>query len=191
MDLYLAQEMGEVTLENFGLKIPFVISDKIWMLGYCQFHPVESRPIRIGLQKRFVINNCPSIVMDTILHECGHALVGVRQEPHDEIWKSKYLSIGGIGVEITDRILIGEYRFWSAKCWWCGRLNKVDKSINPDDSSVCGSCQSKIPVESWSEVAERDSVCDTPIGEFDISEITPTGRRLLEGALKHNKTKNL
>ncbi len=47
----------------------------------------------IQLSRYFIENNPPDVVLDTILHEIAHALVG-EGHGHDDVWKRKAAEIG-------------------------------------------------------------------------------------------------
>ena len=50
---------------------------------------------------------------DTVLHECAHAVVGVR-EGHGEVWKKFFCKIGGTGERCGERMDV-DYK-WTLKC---------------------------------------------------------------------------
>jgi predicted SprT family Zn-dependent metalloprotease len=57
-------------------------------------YPSRGRPGRIELSKHYVLRNPEHEVLDTILHEIAHALVGPGHG-HDEVWKAKCVEVGG------------------------------------------------------------------------------------------------
>lgn len=61
-------------------------------LGFC-FHPKRKQRGRIELSRHYVFLNTPSFVLDTILHEVAHALVGPGHG-HDVVWQSKAIELG-------------------------------------------------------------------------------------------------
>jgi predicted SprT family Zn-dependent metalloprotease len=60
--------------------------------GIC-YHPTSSRPGRIELSIHFCENNSESEILDIILHEIAHAIVG-HENGHNKVWKNKCLEIG-------------------------------------------------------------------------------------------------
>jgi len=51
---------------------------------------------RILLSKNFCKYNKEGIIIDVILHEIAHALVGY-ENGHNKVWKKKFIEIGGSG----------------------------------------------------------------------------------------------
>lgn len=54
----------------------------------------------ISLSYEYVRLNPESVVRNTILHEIAHALVG-SGNGHNEVWRQKFISIGGNGQRCT------------------------------------------------------------------------------------------
>lgn len=114
--------------------------------GVCR-HPHGSRPGLIGLSVHYCERNSEADILDIILHEIAHALVGPRHG-HDEVWKAKCREIGARPERCYDstRIDMPKGR-WQAKCpncgqefhrhrrpraltgWWCKRCGKQKGSI--------------------------------------------------------------
>lgn len=97
MELLHAREIAIELMEKYGL------IDKGWKFrwdnakrrfGICIYSKFDSgRGGIIGLSQYLVDLNNEENVVDTILHEIAHALVG-RGHGHDAIWKAKAIEIG-------------------------------------------------------------------------------------------------
>lgn len=194
MDLDLAREMADTAIQNFGLNIPCVIVDKIPMLGFCKFDDSVTVPVRIGLQKRFVELNTPYLIMDTVLHEIAHALIGVpdRENHHNAEWNSRYLSIGGIGVENAEKLLVRPGISWTAICRNCGTINADDLGDFDFDNFMvcCVRCDSELERADWTRgksAGESYRVCDLQISHSSPATMptSASGRRLLELAAQY------
>lgn len=68
-------------------------------LGACHHH---EKTISLSLN---LLNLPESEILETILHEIAHALVGPRAG-HGPLWKQKALSIGCNGMRVSDRDMI-------------------------------------------------------------------------------------
>jgi predicted SprT family Zn-dependent metalloprotease len=82
-------------------------------MGLCLYH---IRTIEVSVY--LVLNNPDEEVVDTILHEIAHALVG-PEHGHDAIWKRKCLDIGARPIRCGDADMpLGR---WRASCGQCGK----------------------------------------------------------------------
>ena len=97
-------------------------------LGYCNW----GKKI-IGLSIFHVTGSPENAVMDTILHEIAHALVGPSSNPHGPAWKRKALEIGcnaeRCGVMNAPKKYVGH----------CPSCNKEYKA-NRRTVFACGNC---------------------------------------------------
>lgn len=66
-----------------------VITDNRSRLGYCHWGKKT-----IGLSIYHVTGSTDNSIMNTILHEIAHALVGPSSDPHGPAWRRKALEIG-------------------------------------------------------------------------------------------------
>jgi predicted SprT family Zn-dependent metalloprotease len=74
---------------------------------------------RIELSVYFVERNDHAEILDTILHEIAHALVG-SEHGHDEVWKRKCLEIGARPERCSDAEM--PEGKWRASCQGCGNV---------------------------------------------------------------------
>jgi predicted SprT family Zn-dependent metalloprotease len=75
---------------------------------------------RIELSEHYVHRNTREHVIDTILHEIAHALVGT-QHGHDDIWKAMCLRIGASPASCSTTAVMPE-GYWQAKCPGCATI---------------------------------------------------------------------
>ncbi len=87
--------------------------------GVCRY-PVRGRPGRIELSKHYVLRNPEHEVLDTILHEIAHALVG-HGHGHDEVWKAKCVEVGARPERCYGEEVEMPRGRWRATCGGCGR----------------------------------------------------------------------
>lgn len=72
----------------------------------------------IELSAYFVSRNPTEEILDTLLHEIAHALVG-PEHGHDEVWKQKCIAIGARPLRCGDAKM--PEGSWQASCRQCGK----------------------------------------------------------------------
>jgi len=87
----LHQAVALMTAHGLGAWA-FRFNTNVRRAGVCHY-PTPSRPGRIELSVHFVERNPDDTVLDTILHEIAHALVGPRHG-HDAVWRAKCRAVG-------------------------------------------------------------------------------------------------
>lgn len=83
-------------------------------LGVCKEHCK-----RIELSRHYVLHNPAEHVVDTILHEIAHALVGTKHG-HDNVWRSMCRQLG-CAPKACDRNVQMPEGNWRAECPSCRR----------------------------------------------------------------------
>jgi len=97
MDTNRAVRLAESKLKEHGLHEWRVVLDNAKSrMGICR-HRMKT----IGLSKPVVELNKEETILDTILHEIAHAIVGARHG-HNSIWKRKAREIGSSGERCVD-----------------------------------------------------------------------------------------
>lgn len=131
-----AQALGEMLMMKHGLTDwTFGFHNKKTIGGNC--YGVKKH---IALSRHYVTNTkvTDSQIVDTILHEIAHALVG-REHGHDEVWRQKAKEIGSLG----ERCLAARFtqEQWIVYCP-CGRVHvgrhRVQKRLLKKCCQVCG-----------------------------------------------------
>lgn len=84
-------------------------------LGICKEHIKQ-----IELSEHFVTRNSDHVVLDTILHEIAHALVGT-EHGHDAVWKEMCLKLNCTPKSCDHHAQMPE-GYWSAKCPSCRKV---------------------------------------------------------------------
>jgi predicted SprT family Zn-dependent metalloprotease len=86
------QEQAVALLQRHGLKDwHFAFDDATRRAGSCQY-----RRKTITLSRHLARNASEAEILDTLLHEIAHALVGPRHN-HDAAWRAKAIEIGSSG----------------------------------------------------------------------------------------------
>lgn len=116
MDKHEAQALARKLIDDHGLPgWDFRLNRTKRQLGVCKEYLK-----RIELSEHYVLNNDQAMIVDTILHEIAHALVGVNHG-HDQIWKDMCLRIG-CNPKSCDKTVQMPEGDWRAQCGSCRRV---------------------------------------------------------------------
>ena len=92
MEVTRALALGRRLLREHGLDDWTIVADRAkTRAGVCRFGRRQ-----IGISRPMTVLHSEEEVLDTILHEIAHALVG-PQHGHDAVWRAKALEIGCSG----------------------------------------------------------------------------------------------
>src|SRR5271155_5359404 len=130
------QQVRKVTNELLARHGPhdwtFAFNRRKSALGLCLFH---LRTIELSV---YLMSGSSEEILDTILHEIAHALVGPRHG-HDAAWKRKCLEIGAKPIRCGQADMpIGR---WRASCGQCGEnfhRHRKPKKVRGWYCRVCG-----------------------------------------------------
>ena len=101
-------------------------------MGLCLFH---LRTIEVSVY--LVLKNPHEEILDTILHEIAHGLVGAGHG-HDDVWKRKCVEIGARPIRCGDADMpLGR---WQALCGQCGKSFHRHRRPKKMKGWFCGSC---------------------------------------------------
>lgn len=113
MEVTEAKEVASRLIELHGLEgWSFRFNRNKRRLGVCK---QDSK--KIELSEYYVIRNSSEHVIDTILHEIAHALVGTAHG-HDDVWKAMCLRVGCTPTSCSSTAIMPEGD-WQAKCHGC------------------------------------------------------------------------
>lgn len=115
MELSEAQEKSTNLLDVHGLLAKgwaFGFNKNKRRLGVC-----KQDDKRIELSEHYVLRNSREHVLDTVLHEIAHALVGT-EHGHDDIWKAMCSRIGATPQSCSSTANMPE-GYWQARCPGC------------------------------------------------------------------------
>jgi predicted SprT family Zn-dependent metalloprotease len=118
MELLEAKDIAQRLIDFHGLTArgwAFRFNKNKRRLGVCK---QDDR--RIELSEHYVLRNDREHIIDTILHEIAHALVGT-QHGHDDIWKAMCKRIGASPSSCSSTAVMPE-GYWQAKCPGCATV---------------------------------------------------------------------
>lgn len=125
---HLAKLMTEHGLISKGWT--FKLNNRKRSLGVCKYGP---RRIEIS---RYIISLPREEIIDTILHEIAHALVGPTHG-HNHVWKAKCREIGCKPQRCADQPMNAPAK-WKLVCTTCGYERKRHRRTKK--VRACGQC---------------------------------------------------
>lgn len=136
MELNLAVELTKEELKKYNLQDWAVrFNDRRCSFGLCSYHEKT-----IYLSKHLVELNTVERVMNTVLHEIAHAILGPGHG-HNNEWKKLCLQIGGDGIRcyteantVTPKL---EHKY-TYVCTSCGL--EIVKTYKMQRPRACGKC---------------------------------------------------
>lgn len=134
MDIRDAEKLAHDLIEIYCPEWTFRLNKNRQQLGVCKEYKH-----RIELSRHFVLRNSREAVLDTILHEIAHALVGVKHG-HDRVWKEMCVELG-CKPSACDREADMPAGEWQAQCPGCTRTfsrHRKPKHINRMYCVKCG-----------------------------------------------------
>lgn len=134
MDLNLAMSFGRELMDAYGLRDWRLCSDAaVRRFGSCNY---DAR--RITLSAPLVTLNSECEVLNCLLHEIAHGLVGPKHG-HDETWRRVARGIGCTGDRCysSERVVQPHGRY-VLLCKNCGRTS--ERVRKPSSTLACGNC---------------------------------------------------
>ena len=105
--------------------------------GCCHFHKKH-----ISLSQSFCKVAPKQEVVNTLLHEIAHALVGPGHR-HDQVWRKKAKEIGCDG-KVTHNLNFSEARYWLGCLKGCWKITRHRLNREWLQSRRCGKCGAEL-----------------------------------------------
>jgi predicted SprT family Zn-dependent metalloprotease len=135
VDKFEAVTLARKLIDDHGLPgWDFKLNKTKRQLGVCK-EPIK----RIEMSEYYVLHNRREMIVDTILHEIAHALVGVNHG-HDQVWKHMCLRLG-CNPKSCDKAVQMPEGDWRAQCPSCKRVfsrHRRPKSLRGFFCTRCG-----------------------------------------------------
>jgi predicted SprT family Zn-dependent metalloprotease len=122
----------------------FQFTRGIRTLGVCRY-----RSRTIGLSIHLVRANQPDETRQTLLHECGHALVDPGHG-HDAVWRAKCVEIGARPERCCSAELDMPKGRWLARCGGCGAAYRRHRRPKRMTGWFCRKCGRERGGLTWS-----------------------------------------
>ena len=133
MKLLEAEKVAKEKMAEHGL------IETGWSFGFDRakrrFGVTKFKTKQITLSTSLTELNSEKEVIDTILHEIAHALVGPRHG-HNRVWQYKAVSIGCSGRRCAGSDTVQAPAKYISTCPGCGKVGKGHKRTQ----SACGKC---------------------------------------------------
>ena len=112
------REQARTLLDSHGLTAwEFGFNANVRRAGVC-FYPHNGEPGRVELSVHFAGRNTDAEVLDTLLHELAHALVGPGHG-HDAVWRAKCRQLGARPDACYGEDVLMPRGRWRAECPSC------------------------------------------------------------------------
>ncbi len=135
MELEAARSLARSHMDRHGLQQwHFRFNARKRTCGLCH-HAIRL----IELSGYFTQMNSEAEILDTILHEIAHALVGVRHG-HNAVWKRKALELGCKPKSCADASVEMPKGRWQADCTGCGHLYARHRQPRRGSKYYCRPC---------------------------------------------------
>ncbi len=149
------RDVARRLLDEHGLSAwEFGFNSNVRRAGVC-FYPYRTEPGRIELSIHFIERNPDDEILDTILHELAHALVGPGHG-HDKVWRAKCKQIGARPEACyADNVDMPLGR-WRATCPRCVAEYNRHRRPPLSDGWHCGSCGPRLGKLQWRETGDGE-----------------------------------
>lgn len=142
------QELAARLIRGHGLcGWKFAYNRRKRAMGFCCYN---LRSIELSIH--FVVHNDMDAIVDTLLHEIAHALVG-SDHGHDKVWKAKCREIGATPQRLGQATMpTGK---WQANCHACGRLYHRHRRPKRMQGWYCPHCGTDRGRLVWKQLSRR------------------------------------
>lgn len=142
MKLDAAEKLARRLMTEHGLHEPlwlFRFDKGSTRFGYCEWRPWNNC---ISLSRNLTLaNNDEAIIIDVILHEIAHALVGMGHA-HDRVWQAKARELGARPEPYYDADKVVPHAPWWLECWRCKR--QYPKAKRTRTNYACQRCSREV-----------------------------------------------
>lgn len=116
-------------------------------MGFCCY---SERTVELSIH--FVEHNDMDAIVDTLLHEIAHALVG-PEHGHDEVWKAKCREVGATPSRLGHATMPPGN--WHAQCRSCGRNYNRYRRPKRLQGWYCPPCGLQLGRLVWKQLTNR------------------------------------
>lgn len=116
-------------------------------MGFCCY---SQRSIELSIH--FVVRNDMDEIIDTLLHEIAHALVGPKHG-HDRVWKAKCVEVGATPQRLGHADMPAGK--WQAVCKACGRNYNRHRRPKRMRGWYCPHCGLELGRLVWKQLSQR------------------------------------
>jgi predicted SprT family Zn-dependent metalloprotease len=156
MELVEARRLVVKLLRRHGLRgWTYATNKRKRTLGLC-----FSKLKRIELSVNFVSHNPQPVVLETILHEIAHAIVGT-EHGHDDVWKEMARHVGASPSRTTKNVTMPHGK-WQATCGGCGHLFSRHRRPKYLDGNSCRRCGPELGQLFYRHIGEYTPVQSKP-----------------------------
>jgi predicted SprT family Zn-dependent metalloprotease len=140
------QELAAKLIRAHGLSgWKFAYNRRKRAMGYCCY---SLRSIELSIH--FVVHNDMDAIVDTLLHEIAHALVG-SDHGHDKVWKAKCRQVGATPQRLGQANMPAGK--WQANCKSCGRLYHRHRRPKRMQGWYCPPCGADLGRLVWKQLS--------------------------------------
>jgi len=154
MNLFKLREFAHVEMVKWGLIEQgwvFKWGKRKTSLGTCHY-----RERTITISREFAELNSEAQMVDTVLHEIAHAIVGIGYD-HGPVWKQACLLVGcrPVAVVTSNQVVTPTHK-WLIVCEKCGKtLARRHTRRMKLETKICAYCDSGVKWELSEKVENR------------------------------------
>ena len=132
------KQFAEELIKEYVPHYSFKFTNGIRTLGYCKYNTKV-----IGLSKHHALQSSDELVIDTVLHEISHAIVG-QGHGHNHVWKAKCREIGAKPQRCKTDVKIEVAHKYEFRCATCVKSYPRHRKPRRTEGYSCNKCKSKV-----------------------------------------------